>query len=172
MGSSGSMVKPISGFLTALIQYPVPVVESRADIDKQIQQIIKTIHSTKSGYPGLELIVFPEYSTQGLNTKKMDYRRIFYAQCLGQKQTYLLRHVKNLKYMVFFSIMEKNPDGGEPYNTAVIIDPQGEMILKYRKLNPWVPVEPWKAGDLGLPVCDGPGGSKLAVCICHDGMFP
>ncbi|PEY15134.1 formamidase, partial [Bacillus anthracis] len=22
------------------------------------------------------------------------------------------------------------------------------------------------------PVCDGPGGSKLAVCICHDGMFP
>lgn len=46
------------------------------------------------------------------------------------------------------------------------------MILKYRKLNPWVPVEPWKAGDLGLPVCDGPGGSKLAVCICHDGMFP
>ena len=68
--------------------------------------------------------------------------------------------------------MEKNPDGGEPYNTAVIIDPQGEMILKYRKLNPWVPVEPWKAGDLGLPVCDGPGGSKLAVCICHDGMFP
>ena len=24
-----------------------------------------------------------------------------------------------------FSIMEKNPDGGEPYNTAVIIDPQG-----------------------------------------------
>lgn len=68
--------------------------------------------------------------------------------------------------------MEKNPGGGEPYNTAVIIDPQGEMILKYRKLNPWVPVEPWKAGDLGLPVCVGPGGSKLAVCICHDGMFP
>lgn len=45
MGSSGSMVKPISGFLAALIQYPVPVVESRADIDKQIKQIIKTIHS-------------------------------------------------------------------------------------------------------------------------------
>ena len=66
--------------MTALIQYPVPVVESRADIDKQIQQIIKTIHSTKSGYPGLELIVFPEYSTQGLNTKN-GLQKNFYAQC-------------------------------------------------------------------------------------------
>ncbi len=101
MGSSGSMVKPISGFLTALIQYPVPVVESRADIDKQIKQIIKTIHSTKAGYPGLELIVFPEYSTQGLNTKN-GLQKSFYVQSLGQKQTCLLRHVKSLKYMVFF----------------------------------------------------------------------
>lgn len=101
MGSSGSMVKPISGFLTALIQYPVPVVESRADIDKQIQQIIKTIHSTKSGYPGLELIVFPEYSTQG-SIQKNGLQKNFYVQCLGQKPTYLLRHAKNLKYMVFF----------------------------------------------------------------------
>jgi hypothetical protein len=35
-----------------------------------------------------------------------------------------------------------------------------------------VPVEPWEPGDLGVPVCDGPNGSKLALIICHDGMFP
>lgn len=23
-----------------------------------------------------------------------------------------------------------------------------------------------------MPVCDEPGGSKLAVCICRNGMFP
>ncbi|WP_374058724.1 nitrilase-related carbon-nitrogen hydrolase, partial [Bacillus thuringiensis] len=157
MGSSGSMVKPISGFLTALIQYPVPVVESRADIDKQIQQIIKTIHSTKSGYPGLELIVFPEYSTQGLNTKKWTTEE-FLCTVPGPETDLFAEACKESKVYGVFSIMEKNPGGGEPYNTAVIIDPQGEMILKYRKLNPWVPVEPWKAGDLGLPVCVGPGG--------------
>ena len=44
--------------------------------------------------------------------------------------------------------------------------------LYYRKLHPWVPVEPWEPGDLGIPVCDGPNGSKLALIICHDGMFP
>ena len=35
-----------------------------------------------------------------------------------------------------------------------------------------MPVEPWEPGDLGIPVCDGPKGCKLALIICHDGMFP
>jgi formamidase len=45
-------------------------VNSRADIDKQVEQIVKALHATKAGYPGMDLIVFPEYSTQGLNTAK------------------------------------------------------------------------------------------------------
>ena len=39
-------------------------------------------------------------------------------------------------------------------------------------MHPWTPVEPWEPGNLGIPVCDGPNGSKLALIICHDGMFP
>ena len=35
-----------------------------------------------------------------------------------------------------------------------------------------MPVEPWEPGNLGVPVCDGPNGSRLALIICHDGMFP
>jgi formamidase len=35
-----------------------------------------------------------------------------------------------------------------------------------------VPVEPWEPGDLGIPVIEGPKGAKLALIICHDGMFP
>ena len=69
--------------------------------------------------------------------------------------------------------MEKNEDPSKPpYNTAIIINSDGEIALHYRKLQPWVPIEPWSPGNYGMPVCDGPKGSKLAVCICHDGMFP
>ena len=67
--------------------------------------------------------------------------------------------------------MELNP-GGNPYNTGLVIDDKGEVQLYYRKLHPWVPVEPWEPGDLGIPVIDGPKGCKLALIICHDGMFP
>jgi formamidase len=70
-----------------------------------------------------------------------------------------------------FSIMERNPRGN-PFNSGIVIDDKGDLKLYYRKLHPWVPVEPWEPGDLGIPVCDGPNGSKLALIICHDGMFP
>lgn len=33
-------------------------------------------------------------------------------------------------------------------------------------------MEPWEPGDLGIPVCTDPKGCKLALIICHDGMFP
>ena len=49
---------------------------------------------------------------------------------------------------------------GNPYNSGLIIDDEGEIKLYYRKMHPWVPVEPWEPGDLGIPVCDGPNGSQ------------
>ncbi len=82
MGSIGSMGKPIEGFLVAAIQFPVPIVNSRKDIDHNIESIIRTLHATKAGYPGVELIIFPEYSTQGLNTAKW-LSEEFYIRCPG-----------------------------------------------------------------------------------------
>ncbi len=58
------------------------------------------------------------------------------------------------------------------YNSGLIIDDHGEIKLYYRKFHPWIPVEPWEPGDIGIPVIDGPKGAKLALIICHDGMFP
>jgi formamidase len=35
-----------------------------------------------------------------------------------------------------------------------------------------VPVEAWEPGNMGVPVCEGPNGSRIGLIICHDGMFP
>jgi formamidase len=67
--------------------------------------------------------------------------------------------------------MEFNPHGN-PYNSGIVINDHGEQVLYYRKLHPWVPVEAWEPGNLGVPVITGPKGCKLALIICHDGMFP
>ncbi len=172
MGSFGSTSRPTEGFLMCLVQYPVPVVNSRRDIDASIDRICEATLATKAGYPGMDLIVWPEYSSQGLNTKKWVTDE-FLFDVPGPEFEKYAAVCKEAQTWGVFSLMERNPDKDKmPYNTAVIINPQGEMALKYRKLNPWVPIEPWMPGDLGQPVCDGPGGSKLSLCICHDGMFP
>ncbi len=68
-------------------------------------------------------------------------------------------------------MMERNQNGA-PYNSGVIVDDTGDIALYYRKLHPWVPLEPWQPGDLGIPVCNGPAGARLSLIICHDGMLP
>lgn len=49
------------------------VVKGSEDIQVQVNQICKALKNTKAGYPDLDLIVFPEYSTQGLNTAIWTY---------------------------------------------------------------------------------------------------
>ncbi|OCQ51965.1 Formamidase [Photorhabdus australis subsp. thailandensis] len=172
MGSTGSVSAWDEALLIAAIQYPVPIIKGPEDIQVQVQQICKTMDSTKAGYPDLDIIVFPEYSTQGLNTKIWTYDEMLLL--LGGPEVDCFRSacIRNDIWGVF-SVIERNEDSSlSPYNTAIIINNKGEIVLHYRKLQPWVPIEPWMPGNMGMPVCEGPKGSKLAVCICHDGMFP
>jgi formamidase len=116
----------------------------------------------------MDLVVFPEYCLHGLS---MDMNTDIMCDRDGPEMEAFMVACRTHNIWGCFSIMERNPRGN-PYNTGVIIDNTGEIKLFYRKLHPWVPVEPWEPGNLGIPVCDGPNGSTLALAICHDGMFP
>ena len=93
------------------------------------------------------------------------------ARSTGPKSRHSSRPAPTIDIWGCFSIMESNP-GAYPFNSGVIIDDTGTLRLYYRKMHPWVPVEPWEPGDIGIPVIDGPKGAKIALIICHDGMFP
>ena len=73
MASTGSVSAWDEALLTAMVQYPVPVITGPEDIQIQVDKICTCLANTKAGYPDLDLIVFPEYSTQGLNTKIWTY---------------------------------------------------------------------------------------------------
>ena len=165
MASTGSVSSWAESLLVAMIQYPVPIIKGPQDIQTQVKQICKAVDNTKAGYPGLDLIVLPEYSTQGLNTKIWTYDEILLTIDSPEIDEFRKACVRN-KIWGVFSLMEKNDiEGLPPFNTAIIINDEGEIALHYRKLQPWVPIEPWYPGNYGMPVCDGPKGSKLAVCI-------
>jgi formamidase len=112
------------------------------------------------------------YSTQGLNTNKW-LTEEFLCDVPGPETEAYAKACQDNQTFGIYSIMERNPDPDKnPFNAAILINPAGEIVLHYRKLQPWTPIEPWYPGDHGMPVADGPGDSKIAIHICHDGMFP
>ncbi len=58
------------------------------------------------------------------------------------------------------------------FNTAPVINPQGEVIARHRKLFPFCPFEKGvEAGD-EFVVFDVPDAGRFGLCICYDMWFP
>jgi formamidase len=168
MSGLGGLNKSPNGVVIGLVQLQLPSIAKPADLIAQTRKIVSMVGKAKRGMPTLDLVVFPEYALHGLS---MDTRPEIMCTLDGPEVAAFKAACAEHRVWGCFSIMERNPKGN-PYNSGIIIDDQGTIRLYYRKLHPWVPVEPWEPGDLGIPVIDGPNGAKLALIICHDGMFP
>ena len=160
--------KSPAGVVLGMVQLQLPVVETPAQPSAQTARIVDMVGKARRSYPTMDLVVFPEYALHGLSMSTAEELMVtldgpeveaFRKACIAHR------------IWGCFSIMEKNPHGN-PYNTGLIIDDLGELRLYYRKYHPWIPVEPWEPGNMGIPVIEGPKGLKIGLIICHDGMFP
>lgn len=168
MTGLGGLNKSKQGVVMGLVQLQLPVVDTPAQLAAQAKRICDLVGKARRNQATMDLVVFPEYSLHGLS---MSTAPELMVSLDGPEVASFKKACIEHKIWGCFSIMEANPHGN-PYNSGLIIDDQGAIKLYYRKLHPWVPVEPWEPGNLGIPVCDGPNGSKLSLIICHDGMFP
>lgn len=168
MSGLGGLNKSENGVVIGLVQLQLPVTVTKADLARQTARIVELVGKARRNLSTMDLVVFPEYALHGLS---MDTNPEIMCSLDGPEVAAFKAACKQHRIWGCFSIMEYNP-GGNPYNSGIIIDDTGELRLYYRKLHPWVPVEPWEPGDLGIPVIEGPKGCKLSLIICHDGMFP
>ncbi|KQV03178.1 formamidase [Devosia sp. Root105] len=168
MSGLGGLNKSDNGVVIGLVQLQLPVVATPADLKRQTARIVEMVGKARRNLGTMDLVVFPEYALHGLS---MDTNPAIMCSLDGPEVAAFKAACKEHRIWGCFSIMELNP-GGNPYNSGIVIDDQGELKLYYRKLHPWVPVEPWEPGNLGIPVIEGPKGAKLSLIICHDGMFP
>jgi predicted amidohydrolase len=73
---------------------------------------------------------------------------------------------------------------GRRFNTAILVGPDGRIVLKYRKIHlpghadrqDWRPFQHlekryFEKGDLGFPVVETLGG-RVGLCICNDRRWP
>ncbi|EFN51574.1 hypothetical protein CHLNCDRAFT_140067 [Chlorella variabilis] len=148
----------------AVVNYRVPICETREDVMENCKKIAATVQGLKRGYPGLDLVIFPEYSTQGFHPTL--WSQLTTTLDGPEVEVFKQACKDNGVYGIFSLTGEKHPDPAKnPYNTLIMITDQGEINHVYRKIFPWVPKEPWTAGH-------ETSGLVVGGCICYDMNMP
>lgn len=145
-------------FTIAGIQMKVPATHSNLEMMKLKLDIAMNI------YPSVQLVMFSELCAYGPLT--------YYAQEVpGEFEEEMCAMAK--KYGIWLlpgSIFEK--DGDHIYNTTTVINPEGEVVTRYRKMFPFYPYEAGVTPGHEFCIFDIPDVGRFGVSICYDMWFP
>ena len=141
----------------AALQLELNVEDNLALIEREIRSVVKR-------FPFIQMVVLPELCTFGPNPDL--------AVALPGEVENCFRSLasEHQVWLIPGSIFERKDN--EIYNTAPVIDPEGNVIARYRKQYPFCPFEKGVASGDQFVVFDVPGVGRLGVVICYDMWFP
>jgi predicted amidohydrolase len=115
-------------------------------------------------FPWVQMVVFSELASCGWSpaTAQAMPGPVEYAF-----QDMAARHKVWLVSGSHFELLE-----GKVYNTASVIDPNGVVIARHRKLFPFLPYEQGVTAGSEFVVFDVPDVGRFGVSICYDMWFP
>lgn len=144
-------------FSIAGLQLALPYGDNR-------DAIAKEVGATMARFPWVDMIVLAELASFGPETR---FAEAMPGETEQRFQALALQHKI---WLIPGSIYERCE--GLIYNTAPVINPQGEVVARYRKMYPFRPYEAGVAGGQASVVFDVPQVGRFGVSICYDGWFP
>jgi N-carbamoylputrescine amidase len=130
----------------------------------------------KAAKKGAAIVCLPELFRSQYFCQTEEHKNFELAEAVPGKSTAALSKLaKELGIAIIASLFEKRR-AGVYHNTAAIIDADGKLLGKYRKMH--IPDDPlyhekfyFTPGDLGFQAWDTKRG-KIGVCVCWDQWYP
>jgi len=164
---------------------PIARTEPRAAV---IDRMVRLMERARRH--GARLVVFPELAlTTFFPRWDLSDRELapFFERAMPSDEVRpLFEAARRLELAFHLGYAEAVVEGGieRRFNTAVLVDAEGRIAHKYRKIHlpghfepePWRPFQHlekryFERGDLGFPVTEMLGG-RLGVLICNDRRWP
>lgn len=128
------------------------------------EQISAQIARVKRDFPWVRMIVLGELASFGSSRDTArpgtGEAESFYAGLAREHELWLVPG----------SVYEREAE--HVYNTALVINPAGETVGRYRKQFPFLPYESGVSPGSRALVFDVPGVCRMGVSICYDQWFP
>jgi predicted amidohydrolase len=144
-------------FAIAGLQLAVSDQDNRFLIQSQVERI-------KRVFPWVKMVIVGELASFGTGLASAE-------QFPGSSEA-LYRELAQAQdiWLVPGSLYEKH--GDHIHNTALVINPEGEVVLRYRKQFPFRPYEKGVSPGAEFGVFDVPGVGRFGLSICYDQWFP
>ena len=165
---------------------PVQRSDSRRHV---VERLISLVEDAAE--KGARWVVFPELSLTTFFPRywlddDAEIDRFFETEMPSPTTSALFKRARELEVGFYLGYAELVQEAGHKrrFNTAILVDPMGRQIGKYRKVHlpghlDYLPTAPFQhlekryfdVGDLGFPVWNTVD-AKIGMCICNDRRWP
>ncbi|MGA9254290.1 MAG: carbon-nitrogen hydrolase family protein [Roseobacter sp.] len=136
-----------------------------AALNSNVEAMRHRIDIVMARFPWTQMVLFSELAPYGpLDQFAQPFPNDVLAQFQEDARRYGI-------WLIPGSMFEKKPDG-RIFNTAVVINPQGEIVTQYSKMFPFRPYEAGISAGTDFCIFDVPNVGRFGLSICYDIWFP